>query len=78
MFGVAGLQGCLLSQLQRLDRSRRSTMIMLKPDSELAATGVDMGAAGRPALVQSRVNTDDLPDRPLVRIGARPFGKPHT
>ena len=36
-----------------------------------------MGAAGRPALVQSGVDTDDLPDRPLRRIGAGPFSKPH-
>ncbi len=38
---------------------------------------VDVGAAGRPALVQSGVDADDLPDRPLARIGARTFGEPH-
>jgi hypothetical protein len=35
------------------------------------------GAAGRPAPVQPWVETDDLPDRPLRRVGAGPFGKPH-
>src|SRR4029450_11969870 len=56
---------------------RRPTMIFLELDGEFTATGVDVGAAGRPALVQSGVDTDDLPDRPLRRIGAGPFGKPH-
>jgi hypothetical protein len=63
VLGVAGLQRRLLSQLQRLDRCRRPTMILLELDGELAAAGVDVGASGRPALVQSRVDTDDLPDR---------------
>ena len=53
-------------------------MIIVELDCELAAAGVDVGAAGRPALVQSWVDTDDLPDRPLRRIGAGPFSKPHT
>ena len=52
-------------------------MIMLELDGQLAAAGVDVGAAGRPALVQSGVDTDDLPDRPLRRVGAGPFGEPH-
>ena len=53
-------------------------MIILEMDGQLAAAGIDVGTAGRPTLVQSGVNTDDLPDRPLRRIGARSFGKPHT
>ncbi len=77
MFGVAGLQGCLLGQVQRFDRCRRSAMIFLELDGEFAAADVDVGAAGRPALVQSRVDADDLPDRPLRRVGTRPFGEPH-
>ena len=79
MFGVAGFQGRLLGQVQRFDRGRRAAMIVLELDGELAAAGVDVGAAGRPALVQARVDTDDLPDRPLaadrcraVRRTARP------
>jgi hypothetical protein len=52
-------------------------MIMLELDGEFTAAGVDVGAAGRPALVQSGVDTDDLPDRPLRRVGAGPFRKPH-
>ena len=77
MFGVAGLQRRLLCQMQRFDRGRWPAMIMLELDGQLAAAGVDVGAAGRPALVQSGVDTDDLPDRPLRRVGAGPFGEPH-
>ena len=51
-------------------------MIMLELDRELAAAGVDVGAAGGPALVQSGVDADDLSDRPLRRVGAGPFGEP--
>ena len=77
VFGVAGLQGRLLGQMQRFDRCRWPAMIMLELDGQLAAADVDVGAAGRPALVQSGVDTDDLPDRPLRRVGAGPFGEPH-
>ena len=64
--------------MQRFDRGRRPAMIILEPDGELTAAAVDVGPAGRPALVQSRVDADDLPDRALGRIGAGPFGEPHT
>jgi hypothetical protein len=77
MFGVAGFQGRLLRQMQRLDRGRWSAMILLELDREVAAADVDVGAACRPELVQSGVNTDNLPDRPLRRVGAGPFGEPH-
>jgi hypothetical protein len=40
--------------------------------------GLDVGAAGGPALVQTGIDADDLSDRPLRRIGAGPFGEPHT
>ena len=60
VFGVAGLQRRLLRQVQRFDRGRRPAMIMLELDGQLAAAGVDVGAAGRPALVQSWVDTDNL------------------
>jgi hypothetical protein len=52
-------------------------MIVLELDGQFAAAGVDVGAAGRPSLVQSRVDTDDLPDRPLPRVSAGSLGKPH-
>ena len=77
VFGVAGLQRRLLRQVQRFDRGRRPAMIFLELDREFTAADVDVGAAGRPALVQSGVDTDDLPDRPLRRVGAGPFSKPH-
>ncbi len=77
VFGVAGLQGRLLRQVQRFDRGRWPAMILLELDGELAAAGVDVGTAGGPALVQSGVDTDDLPDRPLRRVGAGPFREPH-
>jgi hypothetical protein len=47
-------------------------------DGQLASAGLDVGTAGRPPLVQSRVDTDDLPDRPLARIGTRTRREPHT
>jgi hypothetical protein len=64
--------------MQRFDGGRRPAMILLELDRQLAATGVDVIAAGRLALVQSWVDTDDLPDRPLRRVGAGPFDEPHT
>ena len=76
VFGVAGLQGGLLGQLQRFDRGRWSAVDHLEVDRELAAADVDAGAAGGPARVQSWVDADDLPDRPLPRVGVGPFGEP--
>jgi hypothetical protein len=35
-------------------------MIVLELDGQLAATGLDVGTAGRPALVQSRIDADNL------------------
>jgi len=52
-------------------------MIALETDGQLAAARLDVGAAGGPTLVQSWVDTDDLPDRPLRRVAAGPFGEPH-
>ena len=51
VLGVAGLQRRLLSQMQRFDRGRRPAMIILELDGQLAAAGVDVDTAGRPALV---------------------------
>ena len=52
-------------------------MIILETDGQLAAARLDVRTAGRPACVQSGIDTDDLPDRPLRRIGTGPFRKPH-
>jgi hypothetical protein len=52
-------------------------MIVLELDGQLAAAGLDVDSAGRPALVQSGVDTDDLSDRLLRRVGAGPFGELH-
>jgi hypothetical protein len=77
VFGVAGFQGRLLRQMQRLDRGRWLAMILLELDRQLTTARLDVGAAGRPALVQSGVDAEDLSDRPLRRIGAGPFDEPH-
>jgi hypothetical protein len=77
VFGLAGLQRCLLGQVQRFNRCRWPAMSILELDGELAAAVVDVGPPGRPALVQSRLDTDDFPDRSLRRVGAGPFGEPH-
>ena len=53
-------------------------MIMLELDRQLGAAGLDVGTAARPAFVESGIDTDDLSDRPLRRIGAGPFGEPHA
>jgi hypothetical protein len=52
-------------------------VIMLELDGELTAAEVDVSPPGRPPLVQPRVHTDDLPDRPLARIGTRTGSEPH-
>jgi len=70
VFGIPGLQSRLLSQMQRFDRGGWPAMIILETDGQLTAAGLDVCAAGRPTLVQSGVDADDLPDRPLRRVGA--------
>jgi hypothetical protein len=64
--------------VQRFDRGWRPAVIMLELDGQLAAADLDVRTAGRPALVQSRIDTDNLPDRSLGGIGAGPFGEPYT
>ena len=77
VFGVPGLQGGLLRQLQRLHRRRRPTMITLKPGRQLTLPILDQHPPGRPTLVQRRVHTDDLPHRPLTRIRVGSIREPH-
>ena len=75
VFGISGLQGGLLRQLQRLHRCRRSTMIPLKPGRQLTLPVLDQHPSGRPPLVQGRVDADDLPYRPLPRVNVAPIGE---
>ena len=77
VFGVPGFQGGLLRQLQRLHRRRRPTMITLKPGRQYTLPVLDQHPPRRPTLVQGRVNTDDLPHRPLTRISVGPVREPH-
>ena len=44
---------------------------------ELGLPDVDDQPPSRPALVQPRINADDLPDRPFRPVAAGPFGEPH-
>ena len=62
----------------RVDRCRWSTMIMLEANGELATAEVDMGPAGRPPLVQPRVDADNFPDRPLAWIGTGTRSEPYA
>ena len=62
---------------KRFDRGRWPAMIMLELDGELAAAGFDVGYGGSTSAGSVGVDTDDLPDRPLRRVGAGPFGEPH-
>ena len=77
VFGVPGFQGGLLRQLHRLHRCRRPTMITLKPSRQLTLPNLDQHPTRRPTLVQARVDTDDLPHRPLSRISVRSIREPH-
>ena len=77
VFGVASLQRRLLGQVKSFDRGWRPAMIRLKLDRELAPSGVDQGTSAGPALAQSEVNTDNLADGSLRRVGPGPFGEPH-
>jgi hypothetical protein len=52
-------------------------MIVLELDRQLTAANLDVRTAGRPTLVQSAIDTDDLSDRPLRRVSPRSFGEPH-
>ena len=67
VLGVAGLQGGLLGEVDRFDRRRGAAVVGLERGGELAAAGLDVAPPGGPALVQARVDTDDLADRPLAR-----------
>ena len=76
VFGVAGFQGGLLGQLQRLDRGGRSAVDTLEVGGEFAAPDLNGGSAGRPAGIQSGVDADDFSDRPQPCVGVGPFGEP--
>jgi hypothetical protein len=76
VFGVAGFQGGLLSQFQRLDGDGWSAVDTLEVDGKLAAAGLNGGAAGRPAGVHSGVDAEDFSDRPQPWVGIGPFGEP--
>ena len=78
MLGLAGFQGRLLGQMQRFNRGRRPAVIALKRNGQLTLAYLDVGAAGRPALVQSRVDADDFSDRPFGRVAAGAFGEANS
>jgi hypothetical protein len=52
-------------------------MITLKPGRQLTLPVLDQHPPARPTLVQGRLNTDNLPHRPLTRIGVGPIREPH-
>ena len=52
-------------------------MITLKPGRQYTLPVLDQHPPRRPTLVQRRVHADDLPHRPLPRIGVGPFREPH-
>ena len=76
MFGVAGFQGGLLGQLQRLNRRGWTAVDTLEVGGELAAPDLNARPTGRPARVQSGVDADDLSDRPQPWVRVGPFGEP--
>ena len=52
-------------------------MITLKLGRQLAAAGLDQAPAGPTSAGSAGVDTDDLPHRPLPRVGVGPFREPH-
>jgi transposase-like protein len=77
VLAVSGLQRGLLRQVQHLHSARRPAMVTGEVGGEFGLSDVDDLRPSRPALVQPRINADDLPDRPLRLISAGPFGEPH-
>ena len=78
MFGVAGLQRGLLGQLQRFHRRGWPAVGCLEIGGKDAPLGLDGGSTGRPAGVQSRVDADDFPYRPLPHVLVGTLGEPDT
>jgi len=70
VFGVAGFQGGLLGELDGFHHARWAAVVVLEGGGQLAAAGLDGGPAGRPALVQGRVDPDHLTDRAFPGLGA--------
>src|SRR5215204_7688953 len=73
VFGVAGLQCCLLGEVQQLYRRWWSTMIALKLARQLNAPALDAGPPRRPPTVQGRLDADNLTYRPEPRIAVASF-----
>jgi hypothetical protein len=53
-------------------------MITLKPDRQYTLPVLDQHPPGRPALVQCRVDTDDLPHLPLSWVSVGSLREPDT
>ena len=75
VLGVAGLQGGLLSEQDRLHHRRRAPVVALEHGRQLAAARLDAGPPCRPAPVQGRVDPDHFPDRPLAPLRTGTLGE---
>jgi hypothetical protein len=64
--------------MQHLHRSRRPAVVALKLLGQLATPALDPGPPRRPAPVQGRADTNDLPYRPQPRIAVGSFGEADT
>ena len=78
VFGVAGLEGGALCELDGFDRGRRPALRVLEGGGELALPGLDRLPARRPPGVECRVDANDLADRPFPRVRVGPLGEPHA
>ena len=78
VFGVAGLQGGLLGQVERFDRGGWPAMVGLELDGEFAPAGVDQARR----LDQRSFSRGSTPTISRIgrlrRVGAGPFGEPHA
>jgi hypothetical protein len=55
---------------------RWPAMIILEPNGQLAAAALDVDTAT--CVGSGGVDTDDLPDRPLRRVGTGSFAEPNA
>ena len=76
VLGVAGLQGGLLGELDRLDRGRRPAVVAPGTRSASSPRRASMPARRvDQRCVQPGVDADDLADRALAAVGAGTFGE---
>ena len=78
VFGLPGLQGGLLGELDRLDHRREPAVVTLEVGDQGGATGFDVGATAGPAFIQLRRHPRQFPDGPLTGVGGGAVCEPES